>query len=116
MNVPLLIPIKEKILTEPENFQMPDWECGTAYCIAGWAVKLSGQEKLIERNKEGLALNYSIVAKDVLGLNTANYWDLFDASHWYRLGVAYDHDDSPEERANAGALAIDAFIKRYDKR
>lgn len=37
MNTELLLQIRDKILEEPENFDMDNWHCGTAHCIAGWA-------------------------------------------------------------------------------
>jgi len=45
MNVELLRKIKDKILEQPEGFQMEGWHCGTAHCIAGWAQILSGYKE-----------------------------------------------------------------------
>ncbi len=50
MNIPLLRRIQKRILKEPRQFQMDNWfnhspsvypNCGTAACIAGWAVTMS---------------------------------------------------------------------------
>jgi hypothetical protein len=42
MNVELLRRIQTQIREHPETFRMDDWNCGTAMCIAGHAVSLSG--------------------------------------------------------------------------
>lgn len=46
MNIPLLRRIQRQIDKAPERFQMAGWrketECGTAFCIAGWAQALTG--------------------------------------------------------------------------
>jgi len=54
-NVDLLMQVREKIVNEPERHFQGSWaraesdpredgECGTAYCVAGWAAVLDGQE------------------------------------------------------------------------
>ena len=41
----LMKQVAEHALAAPENFTMSDWHaCGTAHCIAGWAVHLKGEE------------------------------------------------------------------------
>lgn len=42
MNVPLLQEIRARIVAEPDAFRMDVWSCGTAHCIAGWALVLNG--------------------------------------------------------------------------
>lgn len=45
MNVELLQQVKQRILAEPEHFDMDYWvaeTCGTVCCIGGWAARLSG--------------------------------------------------------------------------
>lgn len=44
MNIERLRAVKQKILDEPENFSMEDWECGTTKCIGGWACFLFPKE------------------------------------------------------------------------
>lgn len=54
-NVDLLMQVREKIVNEPEKHNQGSWataqsdpreggDCGTAYCVAGWAAVLDGQE------------------------------------------------------------------------
>lgn len=54
-NVDLLMQVREKIVNEPEKHFQGSWaraesdpreggDCGTAYCVAGWAAVLDGQE------------------------------------------------------------------------
>ncbi|MEB8381463.1 hypothetical protein NYW84_10485 [Acinetobacter junii] len=44
--IELLDQIREKILENPEHFNMSSWHshCGTSHCIAGWAQVLTTQE------------------------------------------------------------------------
>ncbi|WP_334069806.1 hypothetical protein [Acinetobacter colistiniresistens] len=44
--IALLDQIREKILANPEHFNMSSWHshCGTSHCIAGWAQVLTTQE------------------------------------------------------------------------
>lgn len=55
-NVDLLMQVREKIVNEPEKHKQDRWAfafsetppedgaCGTAYCVAGWATVLDGQQ------------------------------------------------------------------------
>ncbi len=69
MNVELLQEVKEKILAEPQSFDMCSWhrrsKCGTTHCIAGWADVLVNQEEFPSTKSEayyaslfGLGLQY----------------------------------------------------------
>lgn len=53
-NTDLLMQVREKIVNEPEKHHQGEWavaqsdpskggDCGTAYCVAGWATVLDGQ-------------------------------------------------------------------------
>lgn len=53
-NTDLLMQVREKIANEPEKHHQAAWalassnpaeggDCGTAYCVAGWAAVLDGQ-------------------------------------------------------------------------
>jgi hypothetical protein len=49
-NVDLMLAVREQITSHPETHDQTMWgrktECGTTYCIAGWAAVLSGAEPL----------------------------------------------------------------------
>lgn len=91
-NVDLLMQVREKIQTEPERHYQGLWareiidpargECGTAYCVAGWAAFLSGEElhwidfgkarqaeALLRRDEYGDPIYISNYARDALGLD-----------------------------------------------
>ncbi len=52
----LLKQVADHALAAPENFTMSDWHaCGTAHCIAGWAVHLKGEEGYALEKKVGPA-------------------------------------------------------------
>lgn len=42
INTELLIRIKDRLLAEPENFEMQSWHCGSTHCIGGWAQVIAG--------------------------------------------------------------------------
>lgn len=46
-NVDLMLAIRQQITAHPESHEQRFWaqrtECGTTYCIAGWAVTLTGK-------------------------------------------------------------------------
>ncbi|MFE7797036.1 hypothetical protein [Nocardia sp. NPDC057440] len=50
-NWPLLVSAIEQIINHPETWNQGTWgkknECGTAYCVAGWVLKLS--ENVIDK-------------------------------------------------------------------
>jgi hypothetical protein len=46
MNIFLLKKVRQAILDHPEAFDMGQWDCETAACIAGWTVRLGSNEKL----------------------------------------------------------------------
>jgi hypothetical protein len=62
MNVELLRKVQEAILADPKSFDMSDFqrdtECGTAYCIGGWAAKLAGERVGAREGQEALDLTY----------------------------------------------------------
>jgi len=61
MNVELLRKVQEQILADPKSFDMGDFqrdtECGTAYCIGGWAAKLSGLRPSSRDGREALEID-----------------------------------------------------------
>jgi hypothetical protein len=132
LNVPLLREIQKQILREPNGFFMRSWirrrshdneeffsgdivaggsdlqrfpECGTAACIGGWAVLLSGGTY----NE-----NVEPIAKSLLGLSST--W-LFQVSTWDRdLQGKYWSEPSVECRAAIAAEQIERVIQRYGEK
>ena len=79
-NTDLMLRIREQITSEPKTHDQSAWaartECGTTYCIAGWAVVLSGQE--LDWSHRGSSTAWtaddrhiSWVARELLGLDDA---------------------------------------------
>ena len=123
INRELLLKIKQAILDEPKGFQMGGfkkqrihsdsvcsdyglaWEfprCGTACCIAGYALTLSGKDPDREENVVS-------TAKDLLGIN--NGLVLFYVEDWpVDLKKRFLEAKTPEERALIGAERIDRFL------
>ena len=57
----------------PEQFDMAHFECGTARCIAGWALHLDGQDVLAPLSTG----SSSTRARDLLGIDGDRASDLF---------------------------------------
>ena len=133
LNVTLLREIQKQILTQPKTFFMADWirrkehrantyfinpdtqqavqfePCGTAGCVAGWAVLLT-EKKGEEQLNEGGPIQWK--AKDLLGL-TQDEMALFSVAHWGPLSAAYHSAGSDLCRAVVAAKVIDRLIERH---
>lgn len=127
LNVKLLRRIKRHILTEPRRLVMADVkvkgkpgdrfksdnggtqilpDCGTAACIAGWALMISGKRVI-----EGSANLYR--AAKLLSLpEDFRSNNLFIVEYWpHRLRRRYLDADAPEARAKIAADRIEHLIK-----
>ena len=118
LNLELFEKIKTQILANPENLDMTfyvhDTPCGTTYCIAGWAVHLSGykineKEETCETPKGDDTIESA--AMELLGI-PGEYTELF--FHW-RLPIDLKNEyystlDYPD-RAKIVVRAIDRFIE-----
>lgn len=134
MNVELLEKVKQHILEEPKRFFMEDFileapagsavklddvtrtmpSCGTAACIAGWAVILSHGGAL----PSGTRLGCFTEACNLLGFKLDKFQDseeadrLFVTSDWPSLyRQAYLNAKTVEDKAQIAANRIDHFIK-----
>lgn len=129
MNVRLLRKVKNHILEEPRRFIMRTWlltreyvggpsypsdngakevkfaKCGTAACIAGWAVLL--HDKRIT--------NYDEIARrasELLELDEMKSYRLFGATWWPEpFGSQYRKAKTPTARAKIAAARIEHYIK-----
>jgi hypothetical protein len=122
MNVPLLLEIKAHILAEPDKFRMDTWTCGTAHCIAGWALELRGF-KIV--NPTAWAAMQTVegggspghVAARLLDLQSEDDYGemssdrLFIDDYWPEdFAERYGNAESRQERAIIAAERIDHFI------
>lgn len=126
MNTKLLLRVKNRILKEPAQFIMADGistragdgdlprkipNCGTACCIAGWAVTLAAK-KLPKNIKSKSWFGYvEKRAQNILELNAYQRAGLFYLTHWplhYR--TAWKAASTLEGRAQIAADRIDHFI------
>lgn len=129
MNVEMLTEIKARILAEPDAFRMDTWTCGTAHCIAGWALRLADMPVINAEAQPWLQLTTNgdepgQAAADVLGLsmdydgddddfddNVSEAGRLFHVTHWPEdLQERYEDATSRSERAQVAAKRIDRFI------
>lgn len=95
INVPLLRKTLEHITAHPEEWNQRMWarvtDCGTACCVAGWAVQFAGHQLGEPECECGTCSDVSHlddgrrisdVAADVLGLDpSGNACDLFSPSN-----------------------------------
>jgi len=89
VNVPLLQKVLDHITAHPEEWRQSDWAsksaCGTAYCVAGHAVVMSGYTASFSSKnwatgfcvKDGRRGHIDTVAREVLGLDLWQAQDLF---------------------------------------
>jgi len=135
MNIPLLNQIKEKIKEKPYNFAMGGFfkplidsskfipserahNCGTAACIAGWAITLNfGIDKPAEARAKAWpeifnGKHHCDLGIEALNLTKEQASRLFYTEGWpYEFEQAYKNARSQIER-NAVAIArIDKFIE-----
>jgi hypothetical protein len=115
MNVELLQQVKQVILADPDSFRMDTWTCGTAHCIAGWALLLRdipivggpslSKQRTVSDEHPG------DVAAELLGLSDDEQLSLFNCYHW-PVEFHARYRESPDRRARAQVAAerIDHFI------
>lgn len=93
MNKALLRRIADVIELDPEGYDQTTWSrpnpesvCGTSHCIAGHAVRESGNldpdgcPRTIELDDGGQIWSWSMVAQHVLGLTDNESYMLFEAN------------------------------------
>lgn len=116
MNVELLLKVKEAILAHPEEYNQSSF-CGTAFCIAGWAVKIAHPEVFESVNKIDAENLVYEKARDLLNMGFFDFEEMTDpAGCWPpELREPYSRAETAVERAAAGAAAIDYYIERGSK-
>ena len=109
MNVRLLRKVQRAIVANPEEYDQSSY-CGTACCIAGWAVRLNDKISSLNGRWPG---EVSAEAKSLLKLDTDQYERLCAfASGWPdKYAVAYYSAETKKKRARVAFLRINHFIK-----
>lgn len=83
--------ILDQITEHPETHDQDTWEnvfgeCGTTYCIAGWAVAFNArstedrstyQARILLADELGLTAHWSTLGQELLGLDDQEAEDLF---------------------------------------
>lgn len=113
MNTKLLRKIKKHILEEPKRLRMWGWvsksrrsPCGTAACIGGWAVILSGKYSQ-EMNSDDIRKK----AQRLLGFRGMKAARLFGPDFWpdqFHAGIS---GNGKKRTAEVAAKRIEHFIK-----
>lgn len=129
INVELLERVRDKVRAAPEAYDQttyrrtePAAPCGTAACIAGWAVTLSGEPLTETANRcvcdDPLCLRGTSVAEDarrLLGLLPEEASVLFRAAPartWPEpFGTLYGLAKSPQARAEVAASYLNWIIE-----
>jgi hypothetical protein len=130
MNTELLLKIKAQILKEPRQFLMSGFfdqyldpvnsdleddvatNCGTACCIAGWAVTIGKEYKNPKEAYENSRLlsNTAAEARLLLGIKGEDW--LFHTDQWpSQFEDRWDEAKSHEEQAQIAGEVIDYYIK-----
>lgn len=124
----LLNRVKQHILEEPNRLDMDTWlhhdtpgaryvsggstqtvpDCGTVGCIAGWVAVLTAPVQPVSL----WDLSVTKAAQQIGWTSPRHDPWLFYVSRWpEELEDAYDHAQTPKERAEATAMAIDRYIE-----
>ena len=110
MNDPLLKQIAQAVADQPEKLNMSSW-CGTACCIAGWAVILAGEQGELDRLRKDNPGLVSARAKVLLGIDTEQASSLFHLCCWPdHLHTSYAYAANKEAQAAVLRERIDHFI------
>lgn len=123
INVPLLRKIQKAIMASPGQLYMGDWfvsepdyipKCGTAACIAGWAITLSMGVSPLEAKVRWESEHYQgPTPEELLGLTDEQAYALFYASHW-PAPFLEDYNEagkSAKHNAKVTCARIEHFIK-----
>lgn len=107
MNIKLIKKVYRAIKEAPaEKTNMHEWRCGTAFCIGGWALHLSGKYVYLEGNDNE--------ASALLELTPMQSAKLFYTVGWFkRYRKLFNKADTLEERKQAVLLYIKYFVKKY---
>lgn len=133
--VSILNKVKKHVLEEPKRLNMGDWgrtsgtdncvefpACRTQGCIAGWTIFLTKPKiwkNMLEGAKSSGHTEYldsnvhepSLLAKDILGLDSEQKTRLFYAEGWpQKFDIAYQKTNTYKTRAAITAKRIDHFI------
>lgn len=128
MNVKYLRRIQRAILEHPSQFQMDTLfdnhlddqiklpkkvgGCGTAACIAGWALHLHGRCKTLATTTECMRTTTSENARTILGLTSDQYDRLCFAPNWPEpFRSRNDNAKTARTQAKNAVARIEHFIK-----
>jgi hypothetical protein len=112
-NAELAYKILDQIDAHPETWNQGTWDCGTAACFAGWAVRLSGgisdpdgyDSNVVDGPAYLIGMTVDEAAREVLG-----------SSGWTPSTVDPDEEDwlfsAGNDRADLGRLVAEIFGPR----
>lgn len=107
MNIELLKRVRDKILADPDSFDVNEWhsvhDCQTTMCIAGWACRLVN-------DTDKRAWFISEHAIKYLGITYNQSKRLFYEDQW-PFELQLHGIDNVVERAERAAKRIDRFIE-----
>lgn len=122
INIRLLRKVQAAILRKPRQFQMamlfsgrdsmgkPATGCGTAACVAGWAIFLAKRAKRLEDIR--WPHSELTVATKALGLSNHQSCILFDDANWPTpFKDKYWSAKTAQGKARVAAKRIEHFIK-----
>lgn len=128
LNVKLLRRIQKAILRHPDQFDMEWWfqsylkfnskpalleagGCGTAACIAGWAVHLSRGHRRLATTRRAVWDTHNEATR-LLRIDSGRQCPLYNIGAWpeeFRNG--YEGAETPLARAKVAVARIDHFIE-----
>ena len=131
MNTKKLLRVKASILKHPGQFVMhsyfsklnslgkPATKCGTAACIAGWAIANEYKDKTLKEVTTGdwrYLIEPSDKAVQILDISYPESYRLFNQDNWPdEFKYAWWKAKTAEQKAKVAAERIDFFIKTNGK-
>ncbi len=127
LNIPLLRKIQKAILKHHKQFQMHWWfsrensvrasagGCGTAACIAGWAVHLNRKGKRVDKTSALIDIhNVQAEAAKLIGLASREEQEsLFGEGYWpEHFRIKWDNAKTTQAKAKVAASRIEHLIKK----
>lgn len=81
-NAELAYKVLDHIDAHPESWDQNIWDCGTAACFAGWAVRFSGGathgDIVTDGPAELVGMHVELAAHAVLGIDEEKAWEPYE--------------------------------------
>jgi hypothetical protein len=114
-NAALAYAVLDQIDAHPETWNQGTWDCGTAACFAGWAVRLSGgissdrgdSSRVVDGPAELIGVPIDVAAERLLGVSPWTPSTVYPAEEDWLFSAGNDRED-------LGRIVAEIFGPRPD--